>query len=746
MAAAEGGGARPDATVQRAELGPLLATALRPGESWYLVDSRWFKQWKKYVGFDSWDIFGAGDPGLFPGPIDNSGLFGDPETQSLKEHLIDELDYVLVPTEAWNKLVKWYGCIDGQQPIVRKVVEYGLFVKHYKVEVYLLELKLCESSDPDNVISCHFSKADTVATIEKKMRKLFNIPAEKETRLWNRYMSNTYEQLSKLDSTVQDAGLYDGQVVLIEVKNEDGTWPGQHFLAKSCLGLQKTSFKNTTQRSAPRLDSHGWHGIWENMGRYLENFSPPVVWNFTPEQLQNPHEVVEYLKGKCCGYSKEAQLTTLCWALASIYQTLLNIMQHPQRAGRENRPTGTAALPTLVTSTVGTQTLATGTVPTQTPVTGTAAEPENQTVPVSVAPVQKKKYTKKSAHLVRDESEPGSSQEQEEEAEPKIITRSLCPSQLRDIQKDFSRYPGEHIVTWLLRCWDGGASSLELEGREAKQLGSLSREGGIDKAIGKKTQTLSLWRRLLLGVKERYPFKEDITCYPGKWTTMERGIQYLRELAVLEVIYNERLPRDPDEVQCTQPMWRKFLRSAPPLYANSLAVVSWKEGEGQTVDEVAGRLQQYEGSISSSLRACISAVEKLPDMLAEKLSQEFQRFEDKFCPAPVQAPISAIRSRHSSAEEKGYRTYTPRSTLWFYLRDHGEDMREWDGKPTSTLEARVSELQGKTITKGDSSWKNAAPVASGQFPRQSRRTDLISDPLEGTSDSCLQKVCNEYYD
>lgn len=44
------------------------------------------------------------------------------------------------------------------------------------------------------------------------MRKLFNIPAEKETRLWNRYMSNTYEQLSKLDSTVQDAGLYQGQV------------------------------------------------------------------------------------------------------------------------------------------------------------------------------------------------------------------------------------------------------------------------------------------------------------------------------------------------------------------------------------------------------------------------------------------------------------------------------------------------------------------------------------------------------
>ncbi|XP_042655672.1 ubiquitin carboxyl-terminal hydrolase 4 isoform X4 [Tyto alba] len=257
MAEAEGGGgawARPSTAVQRSELGPLLARTLRPGDSWYLVDSRWFKQWKKYVGFDSWDMYAAGDPGLFPGPIDNSGLFGDPETQSLREHLIDELDYVLVPTEAWNKLVTWYGCMDGQQPIVRKVVEYGLFVKHYKVEVYLLELKLCESSDPEDVISCHFSKADTVATIEKQMRKLFNIPSEKETRLWSMYINNTYEQLSRLDSTVQDAGLYHSQVVLIEVRNEDGTWPGQHFLAKSSTATSR-NFTTSSKSSASSYSS-----------------------------------------------------------------------------------------------------------------------------------------------------------------------------------------------------------------------------------------------------------------------------------------------------------------------------------------------------------------------------------------------------------------------------------------------------------------------------------------------------------
>lgn len=41
----------------------------------YLIDSRWFKQWKKYVGFDSWDMYNVGERNLYPGPIDNSGLF-----------------------------------------------------------------------------------------------------------------------------------------------------------------------------------------------------------------------------------------------------------------------------------------------------------------------------------------------------------------------------------------------------------------------------------------------------------------------------------------------------------------------------------------------------------------------------------------------------------------------------------------------------------------------------------------------
>lgn len=56
---------------------------------------------------------------LPPFTISLSLLDGD--VLAIKEHLIDELDYILVPTEGWNKLVSWYGLTEAQEPIARKV-------------------------------------------------------------------------------------------------------------------------------------------------------------------------------------------------------------------------------------------------------------------------------------------------------------------------------------------------------------------------------------------------------------------------------------------------------------------------------------------------------------------------------------------------------------------------------------------------------------------------------------------------
>ncbi|MCQ4179296.1 hypothetical protein FK518_27370 [Klebsiella pneumoniae] len=327
---------------------------------------------------------------------------------------------------------------------------------------------------------------------------------------------------------------------------------------------------------------------------------------------------------------------------------------------------GAAATPAPATGTAIASAPTPDTVATQTSASSTKEKPKNQSsTPVSVAPVHKK-YTKKSVRIVKDDDEPGPSHDQGD-TEGEVVTRSLSLSELRDMRKDFSRNQGEQLVTWLLRCWDRGASSLELEGREARQLGSLSREAAIDRAIGRESAACSLWRRLLSGVRDRYFFKEDIVCHPSKWTTMERGIQFLRELAVRELIYHNlddpRTSVDPDEIECTRPMWRKFVQSAPSSYANSLAAMSWKDDEMPPVRAVANQLRQYEDNLSSPMRACVSAIERLTEKsesqfekLLEKLSEVCEKLEDS-CSPPARTNISAIRRRPHPPPAQG-RWYT----------------------------------------------------------------------------------------
>ena len=52
---------------------------------------------------------------------------------TLKDHLMEDLDYSLVPEGGWNKLLIWYGLAEGSRPIARKVIEWGMYVKHLKV-------------------------------------------------------------------------------------------------------------------------------------------------------------------------------------------------------------------------------------------------------------------------------------------------------------------------------------------------------------------------------------------------------------------------------------------------------------------------------------------------------------------------------------------------------------------------------------------------------------------------------------
>ena len=73
----------------------------------------------------------------------------------------------------------------------------------FKVEVYLKEFWLAKNSNMEKQKRKKFSMADSLKEIQTVMKELFGIPALEETRLWQKYTSNTYEQLTRLDNTVQ---------------------------------------------------------------------------------------------------------------------------------------------------------------------------------------------------------------------------------------------------------------------------------------------------------------------------------------------------------------------------------------------------------------------------------------------------------------------------------------------------------------------------------------------------------------
>ena len=208
--------------LQKSEIHSSLSRPLARGDSWYLIHIRWFKQWKRFVGYNNWDRGRMGDLCLKPGPIDNTLLT---ESGKLRRKQVDEIDYKLVPEEAWNMLLSWYGMTEDSVAIKRYVVEYGKFVKQCKVEIYPLELKCCLYPKESEYRIVTLSRFDTVQTLENKIREIYDIDSRKQTRLYNTYMTCTYELITDLTKEAQDVGLFDGQCVLLEVRSEDGSWP-----------------------------------------------------------------------------------------------------------------------------------------------------------------------------------------------------------------------------------------------------------------------------------------------------------------------------------------------------------------------------------------------------------------------------------------------------------------------------------------------------------------------------------------
>ena len=126
---------------------------------------------------------------------------------------MEELNYFPLPESAWLMLTCWYGLSHNSRPIARKVVEHSMVMKHLKVEVYLLEFIFTVHPNMDITKRRSFSRADTVGDLEAALKEEFQVDKNTECRVWHLFMTyNVYVLLSNCSQTLQDAGLYNGQV------------------------------------------------------------------------------------------------------------------------------------------------------------------------------------------------------------------------------------------------------------------------------------------------------------------------------------------------------------------------------------------------------------------------------------------------------------------------------------------------------------------------------------------------------
>lgn len=210
-------------------------------EYWYLVDKKWYEQCEQFICDN--------EPTHNPGPIDNTNLFKSKTNSGwkLKNDLEDETDYKIIPEEAWLVLVRYFGIRNEKHTIKRLVIDEGSHSSYCVVEVYPIELTLCEYSQSRHVVDASYSRATTLRSLEEEMKQMFTIDAARGTQLYqNKTLLIAHADRERetfgIDQTLAQASIYSGNDITIEVQNIDGSWPSSRPRTTRNSTMKKKSY------------------------------------------------------------------------------------------------------------------------------------------------------------------------------------------------------------------------------------------------------------------------------------------------------------------------------------------------------------------------------------------------------------------------------------------------------------------------------------------------------------------------
>ncbi|VDP89870.1 unnamed protein product [Echinostoma caproni] len=171
------------------------------GRAWYVIDFQWWNKWCTYIesvtNEESLDL--ASDD--YPGEIDNTALLSD--DGKLKPNLLREQDITLIPEEAWNTFVQYYGCVHTDTSVFRRT-SIQTPTGRYVVEIYPPCFTFRDVDTEKEYFEGTYSEAQTIGELKAIVKK--NLKLDNSTNV-HLFVGDPLEELSEDDATIGEASL-----------------------------------------------------------------------------------------------------------------------------------------------------------------------------------------------------------------------------------------------------------------------------------------------------------------------------------------------------------------------------------------------------------------------------------------------------------------------------------------------------------------------------------------------------------
>jgi ubiquitin carboxyl-terminal hydrolase 4/11/15 len=265
---------RPPPAEQRAALQALeQASPLAAGAPAFLIDARWFEDWKDFVSYDGHDPYVT-----TLDRIDNATFYRNGEITGTEGP-----SFCVVSEPVWNQLLAWYG---GGPPVS---VETRLDPRTSDVRAIVHKVKFHFVDDAHDV-AASADGLTTIGDLKKVGLELFGLPADTESRLIDYWQDRVFAYLAD-EKYFDECNIQEGQKLFLDTKDASGKWQREKPEPAPYTPASTTSLWGSGSSRS--------YGTWAGPGRCgLSNLGNTCFFNSAVQCLLHTMPFVDHFLNK----------------------------------------------------------------------------------------------------------------------------------------------------------------------------------------------------------------------------------------------------------------------------------------------------------------------------------------------------------------------------------------------------------------------------------------------------------------